>query len=579
MNIKPQEKSIRDILSAKKQFEIPRFQREYSWEKKHYREFLEDMIANVKRDGSTFEATPYFMGTMLFVGDKNETSKEPIIVVDGQQRLTTITILFSALSWTFQNMGQEVLSKKMFSYVMAENDDGMKVRVLKTITSYPYFSYFIQDIDKKYSKKPQSEEENAIKDTYDYFIKNLQETNLRQLFEKKSHDTKGVNYDDLLKVIRDQVLSSTVIEIITTDKKVANSLFEILNAKGKQLSSIDLIKNKIFEILDQTEPADFAQETWKEIQNLLNEGEEKVGMATFLRHYWASKYKSVSKANLYDTFKKNIKEQDYSEFLKDLRKNAVVYHKIANPTRESFSNRKEYFWLVQSLNVFRSFFNVVQIRVPLLALLEAKDKEVIDMKILKSAVQYLENFHFAYTAVLSKGTNRIDSTYSTFAIKLRNCENKQQARSLISVYLTDPLNKLYPSYSDFEKGFISLIFTKEDHPSNVKTKYAINKIECYYRKSELFSDTGSIEHIYPESDGLPLTIGNLILLENELNGEAGDKDFYAKKIIYSRSNYAWVKSFCEQYDLWNESQIEKRAKELAKLYYTQIIKRTIDTPL
>jgi len=455
-------------------------------------------------------------------------------------------------------------------------DFAQNVRVLKTVTSYPYFSYYIQDIDKKYAKVPQSEEENSIKDTYEYFLKNLQETNLRQVFTKKGHDTDGVNYEDLLKVIRDQVLSSTIIEIITTDNKVANSLFEILNAKGKQLSSIDLIKNKIFEILDQTEPADFAQETWREIQSKLNEGDERIGIATFLRHYWASKYKSVSKANLYDTFKKSVKEQNYSSFLKDLRENAVIYHQIANPTRECFSNRKEYFWLVQGLNVFRSFFNVVQIRVPLLALLDAKKRQVIDMKLLKQAVMYLENFHFAYTAVLSKGTNRIDSTYSAFAIKLRNCKSKQQARDTITLYLIEPLDKLYPGYSDFENGFVNLIFSKKDHPSNVKTKYAINKIDCYYRSSELFSDTGSIEHIFPEGDGMPLNIGNLILLENELNVEAGDKDFVDKKIIYGRSTSTWVKKFCEIHTTWNESNIEERAKEMASLYYTKILNRPIE---
>lgn len=575
MDIKPQEKSIRDILSSKKQFEIPRFQREYSWEKKHYREFLEDMIGNVLQDGTTYKATPYFMGTMLFVGDKNETSKDPIIVVDGQQRLTTITILFSALSQTFQVNNQTTLSEKMFNYVMAENDDGVKVRVLKTVTSYPYFSYFIQDIEKKYVREPLSEEESSIKETYDYFIKCLQEPNLRLIFKKKGHNTEGISYEDLLKVIRDQVLSSTVIEIITTDKKVANALFEILNAKGKQLSSIDLIKNKIFEVLDQTEPADFAQETWKEIQSQLNEGEERTGIATFLRHYWASKYKSVSKANLYETFKKSIKAQDYSNFLKDLRDNAIIYHQITNPAREDYSNRKEYYWLVQSLNVFRSFFNVVQIRVPLLALLEAKKRGVLDMKNFKQVVTYLENFHFAYTAVLSKGTNRIDKTYSTFAIKLRSCSNKQQVREVIASHLQEPLDKLFPSYSDFEKGFVAFFYTKEDNPCNVKTKYAIFKIDCYYSKTELFADAGSIEHILPEEEGTPLNIGNLILLESTLNVEAGTLAYEAKIPIYQRSSYSWIKQFACKHENWCNNDIEDRAKELAKLYYTKIMGRTI----
>ena len=66
--------------------------------KKHYKEFLEDMISNINIKEDEIEVTQYFMGTMLFVGDKDKPSKEPVYVVDGQQRLTTVTILFSAIA-------------------------------------------------------------------------------------------------------------------------------------------------------------------------------------------------------------------------------------------------------------------------------------------------------------------------------------------------------------------------------------------------------------------------------------------------------------------------------------------------
>ena len=95
----PKESTISSILNIKnRQYEIPRFQREYSWEKKQYKEFLEDMISNIIVPDEELQPTPYFMGTMLFVGDKDRPGKDPVFVVDGQQRLTTITILFSAIA-------------------------------------------------------------------------------------------------------------------------------------------------------------------------------------------------------------------------------------------------------------------------------------------------------------------------------------------------------------------------------------------------------------------------------------------------------------------------------------------------
>lgn len=577
MKMTPRESTIGSILNIKnKQYEIPRFQREYSWEKKHYKEFLEDMISNINVNDDNLETTQYFMGTMLFVGDKDKPTKDPVYVVDGQQRLTTVTILFSVIAHLFKKLGQQALSDSMFQYIMTKNNDGEDMRVLKTVSSYPYFSFYIQSMDKADVNDPESEEEINIKTTYDFFEKNLQEDNLRTLFKKKTgKDCGSISYIDLLKGIRDQVLSATVIEILTEEKKVANTLFEILNAKGKGLSNVDMIKNKIFEELDSIEPADFALEKWNKIHDLLEECNEGVGFATFLRHYFSSKYKSVSKANLYDKFKELIRISDYKLFLKNLESNAIIYRKIVSPQRRDYSNRKEYYWLVQSLENFNKVFNIINIRVPLLALLDAKERDVISMKTFKDIVLYMENFHFAYTAILSKGTNRVEKHYSTFAIKLRNSDNKKDSNIIIAD-LKKNLESLYPTYVDFKNRFTTLVFTKMDNPLNLKTKYAINKLSCYFENTELFDDRGSIEHILPETEGITQNIGNLILLEENLNVEAGNERYALKKPTYSKSTYKWIKQFVEDNNEWEERSINSRAESLAKIYYEKIFGRLIE---
>ena len=576
MKMTPRESTISSILNIKnRQYEIPRFQREYSWEKKHYKEFLEDMISNINIKKNEIEVTQYFMGTMLFVGDKDKPSKEPVYVVDGQQRLTTVTILFSAIAQIFSKLGQNVLANSIFEYIMTKNVDGEDIRVLKTVSSYPYFSFYIQSFDKDDANQPSSEEEINIKSTYDFFVKNLQEDNLVKLFKKTGKDFSIFSHITLLKAIRDQVLAATVIEIITEDKKEANRLFEILNAKGKGLSNIDMIKNKIFEELNTIEPADFASEKWKKINNILNSCNEGIGFATFLRHYFSSKYKSVSKANLYDKFKELINSQHYKDFLKELEDNAVIYRKIVSPRRQDYHNRKEYFWLVQTLNVFNEVFNIVNIRVPFLALLEAKERDVISMGVFKKIILYIENFHFAYTAILSKGTNRVEKHYSTFAINLRKSESKEESLKTINE-LKKNLEPLFPSYNDFKAKFVTLIFSKKDNPSNMKTKYALNKLNCYFEHSELFDEDGSIEHILPENEDLSLNIGNLILLENKLNVEAGNGDYKSKKPIYSKSKYKWVNKFLTNNADWMEISVNKRAESMAKTYYEKICGRRIE---
>ena len=580
MNIKPYDKTVRDLLGSKRQFVIPRFQREYSWDKKNYQEFLEDMLGNLIIKDGRISSSQYFLGTMLCIGNFAEGTEQEIQVVDGQQRLTTITILFSAMSDIFLTLGEQILSRQLFAYIMTEDDDGNEVRILKSKTSYPFFSYFIQDKEKKMSPDATTEEEHCIKETYEYFRAQLTEAKLKSMLKRKhgSEIVEALSEIDVLKALRDQVLNSTFISISTTDREQANKIFEILNAKGKRLAYIDLIKNKIFEVLNKVEPADFAEETWKNIKETLSFGKESVGLATFYQHFWSSKYKKVSSNKLYEAFNSTIKksETEYTEFIKELQKNAKIYMQIVNPKREDYNNRKEYFGIVQSLSCINNYFNVVQVRIALLALFDTKQRGIVDFTMLRDTLSYLENFHFAYNAILANRTNRLEKIYSSFAIALRKSQTKAEAKCVIRDKLVASLDELFPTFDSFSEKFVALSFTKKDKVSNVKTKYAINKLNSLYSNNEVFANDGTIEHIIPEKEqGNTLNIGNLILLEDNLNVEAGHENYANKCAVYAKSNYIWIKNFVAQHEQWDSSMIEQRAKEMAKVYYTEILKRRL----
>lgn len=124
------------------------------------------MINNLVVSSGVINDDQYFLGTMLFVGNFAEKPDKPIEVVDGQQRLTTITILFSVLSDRFRELGEDTLSKQLFNYITTTDDNGEKVRVLQSKSSYPYFVYYIQDREKQIPTVPSTEEENCIQETY-----------------------------------------------------------------------------------------------------------------------------------------------------------------------------------------------------------------------------------------------------------------------------------------------------------------------------------------------------------------------------------------------------------------------------
>lgn len=582
MDFKPVDKTIKDLLISGHPFEIPRFQRAYSWEKRHYAEFLQDITSNLKIADGQIRSDAYFVGTMLFIGNFIESGKSVIRVVDGQQRLTTITILFSVLSDLFKKKGENTLAEMIFRYIMTKDDNGEEVRILKTKSNYPYFAYFIQDYTKSQNPLPESEEEENIKQTYEYFYKQLEERKIRQTL-KKSHGADAVNnlnYIDILKAIRDQVLNCSFVSISTETGDQANRIFEILNAKGKRLNEVDLIKNKLFEVVSGEEPVDVANDHWTKVRTKIEDVDSGVGIATYYRHFWAANYRRSSSGKLYEAFKKSIKptsRQRYLDFLKEMLTFAEYYSQIVEPSLSHYDNRQEYRWVVQSLQQFNDTFNIVQVRVPLMALMHAKSNDLISLSYYKKAVNYLENFHFAFNVVVSDRGNKLDSIYSSFAVSLKGASTKEEAHRMIDELLIDKLEPLFPKFSKFADEFIKFSFSKDKLPSNVKTKYALYKLNSAYSRSEIFEDGMTVEHIVPESNSMVnRTIGNLILLENSLNGEAGDEGFQIKKSVYAKSRSPWIAAFLAKHSEWNETMFEERSKQMAKEYYEKVFGKPVD---
>ena len=176
--------------------------------KKKLSRIFYDMLDCLKIDanGKIFDM-PYFLGTMLFIGNL-EMAGQTLDVVDGQQRLTIITILFSAISDHFREIGNDKLSERIFQYIMTEDDNGDLVRILQSKTHYPFFSYYIQDIKKEIKEEANSEEEICIQETFDYLYQRTSENSLRSSLCKlhgKSY-VDNITYGDILKALRDQVL-------------------------------------------------------------------------------------------------------------------------------------------------------------------------------------------------------------------------------------------------------------------------------------------------------------------------------------------------------------------------------------
>ncbi|MFZ7995056.1 DUF262 domain-containing protein [Bacillus velezensis] len=413
MNFEAMSDNIRGLFTATRTYKIPRFQRDFSWDQNNYNEFLNDMLSQISfnPDTAKFETSQYFLGNMLFLGEKD---KDLVQVVDGQQRLTISTILLAALRNSLYDVKNSALygdaqveaasnyADTIQSEYLIKKIDGTPQRKVQTTSSFPYFTQTIQDYRTKNSEvEPATEEEELLKKTFDFFLSELKPNIfLKKISTMYQFQFKIENYVDSLKALRDQLLKSEIIDVFVSEKEQANKIFENINSKGKPLSQVDLIKNSIFSRIDITDGGvDEISRTWNDFKKLIVDLDTTFN--EFFLHYWKAVYPqdSANGNNLYKKFLKRFgtsTDQELEKFVRELKQGLEFYKTIVSPDRNQFTRKElkaELEYLV-AINRFKG----VQVRPVLLSLYitDAKlGKKKLPQKEKTLFLQFLSNFHFA----------------------------------------------------------------------------------------------------------------------------------------------------------------------------------------
>lgn len=567
-------RTISDLFSVKRKYVVPRFQRAYSWSKDQVKELWEDIIFNIQiSNEKNVRHEEYFIGALVLVGDDKSNVLQ---IVDGQQRLTTITILLSVLCERFKDLNKENLAEAIFkNYIEGQDDDGKNYFKLDNETPKPFFQKSIQYINKE-KLSPQTDEEKTLLSSYQDFYSLTARENLAARFRmsKRVDDEK---YEMLLRAVRDQVVKNLkVIFITVAEEEAAYTIFETLNARGMNLSFVDLIKNKLFKELADTHPDDDAKTTWKNIRSVISSRDAVGSLETFVRHWWISKYSYVSEENIYKAFKKLWAEDKISakEFIKELHLDSETYVKIASPLQEDFKQQKEKS-LYHTLMAFK-IFNITQQRAFLLSLFKAREKRAIKLDDQKEIMLFLERFHFMFNAVCSLRPSGIENSYSRAARDLQNTADRRKAKEIIKT-LKDSLTTRIPDETVFVEKFKELKFYNGYTRDKKLIQYIFNKIErSKLVTNELAPENISLEHILCQSNNdreIIGKIGNLLPLCQKLNEEAKDKSITDKLSIYQRSEYCLPQEFGTECVIpWNANAIEKRTESLARYCYSDIWK-------
>lgn len=557
---------IQKILGSKNTYFVPEYQRQFSWsDKREVKELFDDVLNHIKIVDDSLRTEEYFLGTMIFQGDITAAAslKRKIYVIDGQQRLTAITIFLRALSDCFAKIDQSTLADAIRkNYIFGQDDNGNNFPIFTNETPQPFFRAVIQQGQ---NAKPTTDEEDRIDAAYKYFMKRMAASSIKSRFCKSN----GTHCDlvEIYKAIRDQLLSCIVIAIWTTDAQYANSIFEIMNAKGLELAPLDLIKNRIFSLCKNEGDVASIENAWKKVSSSLSQDEKRIPFDLFFSHYWVARFGTKAKKNLYDDFSKKMKKyDDCIELLGDLYVYSLVYRKCLYPSLLSFENKRQYASVVTYLNFLSRRLNLVMPRPFLIVLYRKYETGQITGKQLRNTLFFLSKYHFIYSAICSLRTNAIEKHYIDAAKDLYSSPDSSNIETVISGLKTNLIKKI-PSLEVFKQKIGAVKFSNkcDKYNKDSRAKFFCAWLTTETNSPEIFEpEDFSVEHVLGDSveDSDSLLIQFLLPLERKPNSELLASCIKDKAVVYSQSRYPYTAAVGKklaEYD--NEEQIKAFLKK------------------
>ncbi len=565
MKIACLDKKVGQML-AESFYKIPRFQRPYSWDHANLEEFWNDTIVENDSD--------YFIGNFVVYDDKGV-----LAVVDGQQRLTTITLLLCSLRNVLKEEGLSNLAKGIHNLIERPDIKSERYYVLQTETSYPFFQEYVQKFGTPATVPDIGPEEELLKEAYDYLRGNLDST-VEGIKEQASLSDakKKAKIEEELSKIRDKLLGLKLIFTSLDNEDDAYLIFETLNTRGKDLTLSDLVKSHLARLLKPpNKGVDLTKDKWSEIAATFEESQADLSVSTFIHHFWLSRYDYITEKKLYKALRKRIKKDNAATFLDDLLKESKHYRQIHEPSYKKW--KKDDLDIRDSLEAM-NLFRIKQQLPMVLAVMRHYEDGTLKPKHVKEILSAIENFHFVFTAVTSqRSSGGISLMYASAARNLHEADGLSD-----KVAALDALEKKFrtkiPGYAEFEARFVELRYSSKLTKQKNLVRYTLSKV-CQRNSSgtPLDPDKLTIEHIAPENpekggeltDEQVASIGNLIVVDQALNNKLANKSFTDKKKILENANI-WVDPIILNATSWGSVEIESRARSLASEAYNKVWK-------
>ncbi|HRB46510.1 MAG: DUF262 domain-containing protein [Nitrosomonas sp.] len=554
--MKATEAKLLDFLKKSPQFVIPIYQRTYSWTEKECRQLWEDVV----RCGRNDHIPVHFIGSIVYVesGLSQVTHQAPLLVIDGQQRLTTVSLLLTALA---EAVGE------------TEPFEGFSQRKIRN-----YFLLNPEEIGERHFKLLLSQTD---KDTLTALVgKHPQPDNHSlRVSENYAAFQKWIKSDVVnLPTLCKGLAKLVVVDIaLNRDQDNPQLIFESMNSTGKELSQADLIRNFILMGLEPALQTRLYEQFWRPIE--MDFGQEAYGthFDGFMRHYLTVMSGEIPNTNaVYEAFKTHARET---------RAGAVSDDSHVEMLVSTIRDYSRYFCAMalgkeidHELN--RAFHDLRELKVDvaypfLLELYRDYATQYLSKSDFVSAVRWVEAYVFR-RAVCAIPTNSMNKTFATFSKALKK---DRYLESIAAHFLLLPSYRRFPSDDEYVRD----IQTRDLYNFRSRS-YWLRRFENHGRKEVVPVDEYTVEHILPQNENLNTawqeslgaewkriqqtwlhTLGNLTL--TGYNSEYSDRPFIVKRDMDGgfRQSPLKVNQGLGQVHVWDESTIIERAKRLAKL--------------
>ncbi len=528
--------------SQEKQFVVPIYQRVYSWEKEQCEQLWDDII----KIGGNDKMNGHFIGSILYVR-VDDTHSSPLLIIDGQQRLTTITLLLIALR-DHLNDEDEFLEK--FSHQKIQNrylinSDEKGDKKFKLFLSEPDRDTLLSLIDE--NKRKPSEPSLKIMENFKLF-----EEWIRKNTDKLETIFKGL--DKLM-----------VVEIsLERGKDNPQLIFESMNSTGKDLTQTDLIRNYILMGLEPEKQEIFYKKYWRAMEEDFKQNETLFNQ--FVRHYLTIKTRDIPNINkVYEAFKRYQQEWgiETEALLQDLQKYCGFFCQIKFKKEDDKDLNKALGFLVDL---------EMDVVYPLLLELYSDYKDGVLSNQDFISIIYLTESYICRRTVYGLGTNGVNKIFASFTKKI----NKDQYLESIKAHFLslETTKGKFPKDSEFKNLFITIDFYHFK-----KTKYFLERLENFDTKEPVDTQECTIEHIMPQilteewkrdlgenfkaiHEKYLHTIGNLTL--TGYNEKYSNNSFQEKRNMEKGFNQSPLRlNQGLREESFGEEEIKKRANDLA----------------